>query len=823
MNIETDKIAYTYNINSLKKFTPSPDESPGTVRQFPFKRVLSLSSLITFWNRGVSGDSGVMAALAQKVQDELRKAPELSGPIEDPSILEKHRELVDLLMAVVFPPAFWNRDFSAAFIPFDFQSFYATPSFKRFFMSEDGTFGGQVNLDEQNFFYGRLLKAYLYIARRFYGIDLEFDYPLIFTARDPETGLDRYFKINFNPQFLEVKPVGSPKPLTDEAKKRLLANPIDLNVWMELLPPEDFEFHGFTAGHATDVTDQEVLSSLKRDLIEKESILSNARFHSLQEKLRTLFRRPDLLLGLAAIQGTQVFLLNYGCKIERSCIFSDSRHYNVSDFAGSIYERAVREESLLIIEDLATYPGRSCLEEEIIQSGVRNMVVAPLYYQDQLIGTLELGSPNPGDLDAISCMKLREVLPLFSVAINRSMEELNDRVQAIIKEKYTTIHPSVEWRFQKAVLNFIEKRNQGIPVSEMEPIVFNDVYPLYGSSDIRGSSTQRNTAIQADLIEHLSLAREVILLARDYKPLPFLDELAYRVSKNIVKIETGLGSGDEVLILDFLRREVESLFDHMQEFGPDVRDKIRAYRAALDPQLGVLYRRRKDFEESVTQINETISAYLDEEEKKAQAMFPHYFEKHKTDGVDYGIYIGASLVEDGKFDLLYLKNLRLWQLLVMCGVARQTHELKRSLKVPLDTTHLILVQNTPLSIRFRLDEKQFDVDGAYNIRYEIIKKRIDKATLKGNNERLTQPGKIAIVYSQPREASEYRQYIDYLQASGYLVPGVEELELEELQGIQGLRALRVAVNLQTSDLEQTIELEDMEEVVQGMARVSVSG
>ena len=61
-----------------------------------------------------------------------------------------------------------------------------------------------------------------------------------------------------------------------------------------------------------------------------------------------------------------------------------------------------------------------------------------------------------------------------------------------------------------------------------------------------------------------------------------------------------------------------------------------------------------------------------------------------------------------------------------------------------------------LSIRFRQDEKQFDVDGAYNIRYEIVKKRIDKAYIKGTSERLTQPGKIAIVYSRDKEIGEYR-------------------------------------------------------------------
>ena len=149
----------------------------------------------------------------------------------------------------------------------------------------------------------------------------------------------------------------------------------------------------------------------------------------------------------------------------------------------------------------------------------------------------------------------------------------------------------------------------------------------------------------------------------------------------------------------------------------------------------------------------------------AQAMFPHYFEKQRTDGVDYSIYVGASLVNGPAYDELYLRNLRLWQLLVACGIARQTEVLRQRLPLPLETTHLILAHHAPLSIRFRFDEKRFDVDGAYNVRYEVIKKRIDKAVVRGSGERVTQPGRIAIVYAQPVEAQEYREYLDYLAAT----------------------------------------------------------
>ena len=236
---------------------------------------------------------------------------------------------------------------------------------------------------------------------------------------------------------------------------------------------------------------------------------------------------------------------------------------------------------------------------------------------------------------------------------------------------------------------------------------------------------------------------------------------------------------------------MEPLFEHLASFGPAVRERMEAYRAALDPRLGTIYRQRRDYEESVTLINEAISAYLDAEQEMAQAMFPHYFEKQRTDGVDYSIYVGAALVEDGAFDELYLRNLRLWQLMVACGIARRTEALRPRLPMPLETTHLILAHHAPLSIRFRFDEKRFDVDGAYNVRYEVIKKRIDKAVVRGPGERVTQPGQIAIVYSQPAEAAGVPRIPRVPGPPATSPARSRSSELEELQGVHGLRALRV--------------------------------
>jgi hypothetical protein len=158
----------------------------------------------------------------------------------------------------------------------------------------------------------------------------------------------------------------------------------------------------------------------------------------------------------------------------------------------------------------------------------------------------------------------------------------------------------------------------------------------------------------------------------------------------------------------------------------------------------------------------------------------------------------------------------------MCGIVRLAEQMRSKLKVPLELAHLILLQQTSLSVRFRLDEKRFDIDGAYNMRYEIIKKRIDKAMIKDREERLTQPRKIAIVYSQLREAQEYWEYIDYLQDTGYISGEVEMLELEDLEGAQGLKALRITVALDDHVPEVDVSLDAIAKAVETMPHATVS-
>ncbi|MCA9738227.1 MAG: GAF domain-containing protein, partial [Gemmatimonadetes bacterium] len=462
----------------------------------------------------------------------------------------------------------------------------------------------------------------------------------------------------------------------------------------------------------------------------------------------------------------------------------DCPHRDASTYAATLGSREVR-----VFRDLGSCGHRTRYEAGLLERGIRSLALLPLFVDDRMVGLLELGSPQAGAVDAYRALQLKSVLPAFAIALQRALDEREDRLQAIIKRRYTAIHPAVEWRFRSAALKLLDAGSEEDP--ELDAIVFPDVYPLYGLTDIRNSSDARQVCARTDLTTQIRLARAVVDGAGRDRPLPVLRELAHRLDRLEERVGEGTLVEDEDEVVRFLGAEVEPLMDRLSAANGALASSVAAYREALDPQLGIVYGARREFEASVARFNEAICAVIDREQLSAQEAFPHYFERFKTDGVDYNVYVGDSLSPDGGFTRLYLQNLRLWQLQLACRIEWELQRLRPQLPMDLPATHLILAQDQPLTIRFRVDEKRFDVDGAYNT-HELVKKRIDKVRTR-SGERLTQPGTVAIVYSHAHEGQLYRRHLEYLTADGFFQGDVEQLALEDVQGVPGLKGMRVAI------------------------------
>ena len=756
---------------------------------------MSLARLIDFWEHQDEHPDSLHAPLACVIIEKLDEAPELREVIHDRSLLETHQELIELMMTAMVPAGRRDDYYAAALEPFTTVPFYETPAWQRVGLCEPEHIKERLNIPLDQFAFGRLMWAYAFILEEWVGVEVDLQWALVMTVHDEEVGLDRHFSLGIDPRFVSVRLVRDLEKPSSEDIARLLAEPTNIDLWTEVLPPDAFEFDGMTVITAVDVTPHEVISRLKNDLIEKDSMASPEKIERLQHRIGNLLGCPELSLGLIAFdRRANVEAIEGARAVGKSLLLCDDCAPTCPNRADSCYAGIFESTDPVIVEDLRTSELRTGYEHHLQKHGHRSLLLYPLHVDDQLVGLMELASPKPGDLNAFNARRLLDVVPLFATTLKRNLDELEDHVQALIKRKYTAIHSSVEWRFREAALSYLEEKERGEVSPELEQIVFHDVYPLYGLVDMRDSSRIRNEAIRADLGEQLQMALEVINAAGQIRPLPALEEVGYQLAQQIDRLESELRSDDESGVLELLRRDVEPLFGQLETYGSDVAERVAAYRGALDTDLNIVYRRRKDFEESVTGLNDVISMTLDTEEERAQAMFPHFFEKFRTDGVDHSIYVGTELHENGLFDELYLRNLRIWQLMTTCRIEWELARVKTDMAVPLEATHLILVQHQPLSIRFRVDEKRFDVDGAYDIRYEIVKKRIDKARIRGTSERVTQPGQLAIVYSTASdEGAEYLRYVEFLQGKGYLGPSLEELELEDLPGISGLKALRVTI------------------------------
>lgn len=764
------------------------------IDSFPFKSQLNLRSLVEYWESNLKKSGSLSLYPADHILDLIEKAPELKEPIEDLSVVEKHKELVGLLMSAIIPSALVDTELSAGLIPFNFRGFFATEGFKAVLPLDKIREDLSLKNEARHMYAGKIVKASVLILNKFYNTNIEMDDPMLVTIPDTTSGLDRIYKVDFSSDFVDVINVGEIKPISQEIIDLMMDDLYNTELWLQHIDPKNFIFQGFNICRLVEVTVEEMISSIKYDLLKKDAVTCPMSFKTIQQKIRSIFKLPEMKLGLSFFDVDNNVISNQGLSSWNSFMMpADNEGLSCDYFIDSIYDKAFQQKRPIIVEDISKIKCKTHVEANLLKQGVKNVAIAPLISDDKVIGMLELGTPYEGKLNPISASKMEAVLPMFTAAVRRVLEDMKTEVRAIIQEECTAIHPSVEWRFLEEGYKIIGKRNSGNKVS-MSDIVFPNVYPLYGLSDIRNSSNERNSAIQKDLIDNLKQAKKVINAVSLKKEMPILSEIKFRIDNELNKINKGLNSGDETAVLDFLKNEIVPTFNHFKVIDQEHKDIIDKYEEMLDPELGVIYNKRKNFEESLTKINETISAYLDVVEEDAQQIFPHYFEKYKTDGVEYNIYLGQSMVKNEIFDTLYLHNFRLWQLITMCEIANKVEELKPSLSTPLDITQLILVHGEPLSVKFRKDEKHFDVDGAYNIRYEIVKKRIDKAFIKDGTERLTQPGKVAIVYTQQKEADEYLRYISYLQSIDYLKEEVEWLELEELQGAHGLKAIRVSVN-----------------------------
>lgn len=726
------------------------------------------------------------AAYAKGLLQEVAQYPELREGITDLSRLKDYQDPIRKLASPLFADALTTNEIKLLSPLFDFRPLVTT---KRLDAIVEAS-GKPLQVIMQGVSEEELyIHCCYFILSSYYQFATAAGPSQFFEVIDQNTGLLHTYKMLINADLCEFEPTVRAKSITEDDYKQLIDNFDDLALWRTFFPPDSWILRGVGIVNLVDVTKDQSLSGITSHLLVKTS----DTFEKIQWEIRKLLQDATVSLGAMTLEHGH--LLSMEKKDTPSILVPQGESMDChTELCAQTRDTLIHGKEPLIVTDVEVFHQRvnNGISLRLYQSGLKSYLAVPLLYEGEFLGYIELGSPKAYALNQGTLYQLEGVLPILSMAYKRSINEAQNAIEAIIQQECTTIHPSVKWKFEEEAKKFMYQSFNGEQPT-FHDIVFPDLYPLYGQLDIKGSSERRNQAVRKDLMRQLQAVCQVLEVAQNCQPMLVIDELIYRTKSFTAELEHDLDAGSEHRIMDFLRADVYPTFEHLSESNPELTEPIKAYWSMLDKELGTVYEARKAYDSSVNQMNQYLAAFLDSKQAEAQEIFPHYFERYKTDGVEFNMYIGQSITRDRTFHPLFLRNLRLWQLMVMCQMENEFRRLQHKLAFPLEIASLILVYSTPIAVHFRMDEKQFDVEGAYNARYEIIKKRVDKAYIKGTQERITRPGSLVIVYAQEQDAQEYRTYLEYLSGIGKIQKKYEDLPLEDLQGVHGLRALRAEI------------------------------
>ncbi len=769
-----------------------------TGREFPLDIKISFKTLFETYEANLNTGSDLQKRRAKEVLDVAKKYPKLSEGITTQKEIKKLQKQIDFVIDDIFASVLQTNEIKIAGAPFQSIPFKTTSRYDAIKANADSSYEMQLTDMNDDEFY--ILGCSL-ILRGYYGYNIDFRRPYFYNIPDA-TGVMKSYKVLYNADFGHIEKTDASIDITREDVSELLDNFNNIELWKQKFPPNSWIYSGFVIANMYDATTDVSLSNFKTSLLANESAKSESFIKEFESILKSLYSIQDLQVGFTVFNEEDNIFEQPGAAIGESFILDDKKKERCDTaLCEASFYTLFKQKQFYCISEVERYANlypENALYKKLLRQQVQSAIIVPVVDNDILYGILEIVSTIPQALNSINANKLHDVLPNLVDSVKRSKEKEENEIELMIQDECTAIHASVHWKFHREAARVIKAQKAG-QQAYFKEIVFENVYPLYGQIDIKGSSEARNIATKNDLILQLEQVQKIIKRIYTIEKLPIYEQLEFRISNFLEEFEAEeLQVNSERNVLQFLRHEIVPLFKHLSKKSEALKQMITEYHEMVEQGSGLVYMHRKDYDESVTLINKRMASIIDRKQKEAQEMYPHYFERFKTDGVEHSLYIGEAVTKGTNFHKVYLYNLRLWQLQVMCEMENAFYKLKEKLPVQLDAASMLLVFNASLSLRFRMDEKRFDVDGTYNARYEVVKKRVDKANIKDTQERITQSGKISIIYSQKEDEIEYLKYVAFLQHKKMLDKDIELLEVEDLQGVTGLKAIRVSVLYETN-------------------------
>lgn len=156
--------------------------------------VLSFRPLVGVLNKMIAEEKPGARKLYKNILTEVEATPAMLEPINDVTLLQQHAELVEALLASIFPPSTSsNQGLYAITYPFSAETIYASPGFKKIFLKE----GSVLNVPDRKTSVGisraGLSLAYRVILKRLYNLNVPITATSVHPFTEEESGLTKYY------------------------------------------------------------------------------------------------------------------------------------------------------------------------------------------------------------------------------------------------------------------------------------------------------------------------------------------------------------------------------------------------------------------------------------------------------------------------------------------------------------------------------------------------------------------------------------------------------------------------------------------------------
>ncbi|NNJ81007.1 MAG: GAF domain-containing protein, partial [Flavobacteriaceae bacterium] len=471
-----------------------------TITQFPLKIEVSFKKLFDSYRASLKGMSGLQRKRAKEILQIADEYPVLSEGFDSEDALTKYQEQVEFVLEDFFADILASNEIKIATIPYQLEIFRSSERFKDIVSHAGQDFEAQLtNFDEDESY----IMGCAIILNAYYGYRVDFRRPFYYDIPDAN-GVMRHYKVLYNGDFIDIEKTDKAIDITPEDVAELIDNFENIELWKSKFPPNSWIFKGFVIANMYDATMDVSLSSFKENLISKDSKQEDyvAAFRNI---IRSIFGLPSLEVGYAMYDEDEGVFQRPPINGNVKSYMLDGKQSEkcTATLCPNSYEKLFSKNEFYSISDVAKfhklYPD-NVVYKTLHKQKIGSAIIAPLVSQGTLLGVMELVSPNAQELNSINANKLLDIMPYLVDSVRQSKEREQNEIELLIQAECTSIHPSVHWKFKKEAERVIRSKFYEENPSSFHEVVFEDVYPLFGQIDIKGSSTARNDATQQDLV-----------------------------------------------------------------------------------------------------------------------------------------------------------------------------------------------------------------------------------------------------------------------------------------------------------------------------------